>query len=544
MRACGNEAIAKNRSESLAVPSPRQGERPTSHADRVGEWCVSLKSEHQRKTHGLFLTPVQVADLMAARLKTHGGRLRLLDPAAGAGVLCCAAVESLAVRSPKPTVIDLVAYEVDNELISPLRSVLDNLKSWSNFHGVDLNYQIENSDFILKIAESQGTGALVPRVQEDLYDAVISNPPYFKIAKDDPRAQAVSDVIHGQPNIYGLFMAVSASLLHQQGDLVFITPRSFASGPYFKRFRAVFFGIIRPTSIHIFHSRRDAFRRDDVLQENIVFTGVRDDSWRYCGADARIGISSSTGISDIKQCSYHSISLRRAIDLDSTEKVLRIPACRESDRVLDLVDMWPTSLRKLGLEISTGPVVPFRTTDYIAKNGRVPQYHAPLLWMNHVRAMKATWPLDLRKPEYIHIHGAKRLLVPNRNYVLVRRFSAKEEPRRLTAAPYFAAQLATSEIGLENHLNYIHRPAGTLLEDEAWGLAALYNSQLLDTWFRAVNGNTQVSATELRSMPLPSHDAILMIGKSVKCLADPLAGLDSLVTRIAGFSKSMEGENG
>ena len=95
--------------------------------------------------------------------------------------------------------------------------------------------------------------------------------------------------------------------------------------------------------------------------------------------------------------------------------------------------------------------------------------------------------------------GAEPLLLPNRNYVLLRRFNAKEEPRRLTAAPWLASEFAVPEIGTENHRNYIHRRGGTLPDDEAWGLAALYNSRLLDTWFRAVNGNTQVSATEPRA---------------------------------------------
>ena len=120
-------------------------------------------------------------------------------------------------------------------------------------------------------------------------------------------------------------------------------------------------------------------------------------------------------------------------------------------------------------------------------------------------------------------------MVPNRNYVLIRRFSAKEELRRLTAAPYIAADFAVPEVGLENHLNYVHQPGRGLSVDEAWGLAALYNSRLLDTWFRTVNGNTQVSATELRAMPLPERDTIVALGQRVRRLADPMAGLDTLV---------------
>ena len=213
------------------------------------------------------------------------------------------------------------------------------------------------------------------------------------------------------------------------------------------------------------------------------------------------------------------------------DKVLRLPVCDDDEEALALVDSWPSSLAEQGLNISTGPVVPFRATELIAGEGNVPASHVPLLWMNHVRAMKATWPLDRHKPEYI-ARTAKALLVPSSNYVLIRRFSAKEEPRRLTAAPYFAADFAVPEIGLENHLNYVHRPGGQLSEDEAWGLAALYNSRLLDTWFRAVNGNTQVSATELRAMPLPARETIVALGQRTKCLADPMAELDALVTSV------------
>ena len=37
----------------------------------------------------------------------------------------------------------------------------------------------------------------------------------------------------------------------------------------------------------------------------------------------------------------------------------------------------------------------------------------------------------------------------------------------------------------------------------------------MDTYFRISSGNTQVSATELRVMPLPPIDAIIEIGQRV-----------------------------
>src|SRR5258706_9461041 len=163
------------------------------------------------------------------------------------------------------------------------------------------------------------------------------------------------------------------------------------------------------------------------------------------------------------------------------------------------------------MEVSTGPVVPFRAAQFVSSSGNVPETHVPLLWMQNIRPMQINWPLP-RKNQYIAQEDAKKLLLPNRNYVVLRRFSAKEERQRLTAAPYLA-EINTNWIGLENHLNYIYRPKGMLSVEEARGLAALLNSELMDTYFRISSGNTQVSATELRAMPLPSLEAICEMGR-------------------------------
>lgn len=515
-----------------AVPVHREGERPTVYADRVGKWCIARKSDRHRKDHGLYLTPVAAADFMAGKIKVEGSKLRVLDPAAGVGILCCAVMEVLVRRKSKPIAIELVAYEVDESLITSLQSVLDYLVNWCRSgYGITVTVHVENTDFIMAHAKALrafgGLFSASSRVEN--FDIVISNPPYFKVSKADPRAAAASTVVHGQPNIYALFMAVGAALLRQRGDFIFITPRSFASGPYFRQFRTVFFDMVRPAEVHIFGSRREAFSRDEVLQENVILTGTRQDGWHRTGTSAPLVISSSHGVRDLGDSNYRKIAMNTALNLVSVDKVLRLPIRDEDENVLVLVESWPSNLHSFGLNISTGPVVPFRARGLIGGNGDIPAKHVPLLWMNHVHAMQITWPLDRHKPEYIKRSGSEALLLPNRNYVFMRRFSAKEEAHRLTAAPYIAADFAIPEVGIENHLNYIHRPGGTLSEDEAWGLAALYNSRLLDIYFRTINGNTQVSATELRAMPLPTHQTVTTLGQHVKHLADPMESLNALV---------------
>ena len=182
-----------------------------------------------------------------------------------------------------------------------------------------------------------------------------------------------------------------------------------------------------------------------------------------------------------------------------------------------MVHSWKENLHSLGLNISTGPVVGFRASKYITSNGTSNGHqYAPLLWMQNVKAMNLQWPVKSKKKQFIEDSDrTKKILLQNKNYVLLRRFSAKEENKRLIAAPLLANFARSEKVGLENHLNYIYRPKGNLTLEETLGLAALLNSDLLDKYFRTSNGNTQVSATELKDMPLPSSQMIIELGKHI-----------------------------
>lgn len=526
-----------------AMPAPNSGERPTAYADRIGEWYTRQQTADHRKNYGLYLTPVSVADFMAKQVQVEGECIRILDPSAGAGVLACATVEALVSRPGRPSSIKISAHEIQDELVGVLHDVLGYLRDWcQSNHSVAISVHITRGDFVLAHADAlRSFGALIPYDSpEQGFDVVIANPPYFKIQKNDPRAVAAASVVHGQPNIYGLFMAVGAALLRDKGDFVFITPRSFASGPYFKRLRQTFFEMVRPESIHVFGSRREAFIRDEVLQENIILHGKRADHWRWRGDDAVLSLTSSLGVRDIGESSRRSIPMARVFHSSDRNQTLRLPPSTADDDVLTLVDGWPQTLGGLGLNISTGPVVPFRAVEAISDTGDVPATHVPLLWMNHVQSMQVTWPLNRHKPEYMKAIKSRTLLLPNQNYVLLRRFSAKEETRRLTAAPYLAERFPCDLVGIENHLNYIYRPGGALSENEVWGLAALYNSSLLDTYFRCVNGNTQVSATELRGMPLPDISVVRQIGQRMKEMRVTPDSINALVMQVAAPERASE----
>ena len=188
----GDESRASaDRLHASTIPNVQDGERPTAYADRVGEWYVSRRSSQQRKDHGLFLTPVAAADFMARQIAAKSAKVRVLDPAAGSGTLCCAVVEAIMSQKTKPKGIRLVAYEIDAGLIAPLRAVLDYLADWCRArHRVSLDVEIAATDFVMANARAlRPRGLFAEAAAAETFDVVISNPPYFKVAKDDPRAE-------------------------------------------------------------------------------------------------------------------------------------------------------------------------------------------------------------------------------------------------------------------------------------------------------------------------------------------------------------------
>jgi adenine-specific DNA-methyltransferase len=207
-----------------------------------------------------------------------------------------------------------------------------------------------------------------------------------------------------------------------------------------------------------------------------------------------------------------------------------VPTGILDEQILDAVDKWDGSLEKYGFQVSTGRVVPFRAKGLLRDQIKSGNGTVPLLWMQNVKAYRVDYPLiGFDKPQAISTNDPS-LLLPNANYVLARRFSAKEDKRRLVSAPFIGEKFNFEQIGFENHLNVIFRRKGLLSISDAIGLSALLNSAIIDRYFRIVNGNTQVNAAELRIMPIPPLEVIRNIGEKIlKVQADSQEKIESLI---------------
>ncbi|MDE3058573.1 MAG: hypothetical protein KGJ59_11525 [Bacteroidota bacterium] len=209
--------------------------------------------------------------------------------------------------------------------------------------------------------------------------------------------------------------------------------------------------------------------------------------------------------------------LDELFDVRSYQKILHLPISEDEVKAVRLFKSWQGSLNEYNIQISTGPVVSYRAKKFIYPQPQNGFSLAPLFWLHNTQKMHLVWPLNKTgKGEYIQVcDQSLSLLITNKNYIFLRRFSSKDDASRLIATPYFADSVDADLIGVENHLNYIYRPNGHLDRNEILGLAALLNSTLFDTYFRTFNGNVNVSATELREMPLPPLETIKQIGNAI-----------------------------
>lgn len=464
----------------------------------------------EQKRLGQFMTPVAIARFMARRAVTElgGPTLRILDPAAGSGVLGVAAVQALLERAEPPTRIELLLCEIDARLHAELQATCHRLHVRCAARGVEFDAQVRIGDFLLsELAMSQ----------QPCVDLVIANPPYFKLGKTDPRARAHAYAVRGQPNIYGLFMAACAALVRPNGMWCFITPRSWSSGDYFAVVRRHLLERLDLCATHTFESRTEHFGDDEVLQEAMI-------TWARAGAACtQVEIGSSAGARDLggnraRLCAVDQV-VRRA-----EGHRLHLPLSDGG------IEGLPHTLCDQQMRVFTGPVVAFRAKPWL--QAEADGETVPLLWMQHVHRMAVRWPLH-RKSEHIQVAPESRwMLVPNKVMVLLRRFSPKEDIRRVTATPYLV-DVPGQLIGLENHLNCIAAVGRDMSANEAIGLSAYLNSRPVDAYLRAVSGHTQINATDLRRLPVPDRPSLMALGDEVGCAAS-LERLDEAVDRMLG----------
>lgn len=179
------------------------------------------------KSTGAHYTPVGLADFLAketaSQVFLRAGSVRILDPACGDGILLKSIVEAFpdAVRSR----LALCGFETDSVALKRAKETLGSLAV--------LSVQLRNDDFIEYVGKQYQLGSPLfhmPRDHEDLYDVVVSNPPYVRtqvIGAEKSQELALIFGLSGRVDLYHAFVVAMSRVLRNGGILGLLTSNRF-----------------------------------------------------------------------------------------------------------------------------------------------------------------------------------------------------------------------------------------------------------------------------------------------------------------------------
>ncbi len=448
---------------------------------------------------GQFLTPHAIAQFMASLFHlVDNSEAKILDAGAGIGSLTGALLDRIIEFDIRKS--EVFAFEFDNEILPHLQQTLKEYSAKFSKLKKQLKAHLLHQDYIEYSSLNFISDWHTP------FDFAILNPPYGKINSNSRYRSILRESGIETVNLYTAFVALAVKQLAFGGQLVAIIPRSFCNGPYYKPFRELILGNASLEYIHLFDSRKKAFKEDGVLQENIIIHLIKGKK-----QSQKVIISTSHDI-DFSRIQKKKFPFRQIVSPLDVDKFIHIP-----NENVDVQSIAPKhidcSLEKLGVNVSTGPVVDFRMKEYLLKEPS--KSSVPLLYPAHFNGWKIKYPVpNFKKYNALALNEVtSRWLYPNGFYTVVRRFSSKEEKRRVVACVLRPEDIKTKLVGLENHLNVFHVNRKGLSEEMAYGLAAYLNSKYVDNVFRTFSGHTQVNVTDLRKIKYPNKRALLILGK-------------------------------
>lgn len=437
---------------------------------------------------GQFMTPAGVAKFMAMLFTENGGPVHLLDAGAGIGSLTAAFINRFGVARTRAT-----AYEIDETMQAYLRD------TFAHYGKCGVEGTIIDRDFVQEAVYDIKLGR-----RRTGFTHAILNPPYRKIGSDSAHRALLRAVGLETVNLYTAFVGLVIELMKEGGEVVAIIPRSFCNGLYYKPFRIWILKRASLDHIHLFHSRTSAFTDDGVLQENVIIKLVRGKAQ----GKVTITTSSDSSFSDLQS---HVYPFTQIVHDGDSQFFIHVPT-DPMHGDLSGVPLATCSLDKIGLAVSTGPVVDFRLKEFLCAEPE--QGTVPLLYPTHFAGGGLEWPRQSKKPNALMDRPeTKKWLYPNGFYTVVRRFSSKEERRRIVAHVVDPATFTNAQaLGFENHLNVFHSKKQGIDRAVAYGLCVFLNTTAVDEYFRRFSGHTQVNATDLRLLLYPDVSELKQLG--------------------------------
>jgi len=331
------------------------------------------------------------------------------------------------------------------------------------------------------------------------FDLVIGNPPYFKLGRvKRGYEKAFRDSLYGHPNAYGLFLHAGLEMLRAGGVLGYIIPRSMLSGLYFKNLRQFVEQHAVLQEVTLMAERKKVF--EDVLQGTMILVCRRLPA---PSAPVKTAIVRAAAELESHQVPCATVGQDQVVRRLNGLSIWFVSDARRTYAVLDrVINGHPLlSSASVGCHARTGTIVWNRVKPSLRTTPDADSL--PLVWATDVdRYVFSFGSAGSARPSYLRLTAQTRSLVNSGLCLLVQRVTADEQPHRLVACvPQAFCDAHPAGYLVENHLNVIQPRQGATVE--LYYLLGVLCSDVIEFFFRTMNGNTQVSATELNLMPIP-----------------------------------------
>ena len=485
-----------------------------------------MADQARRAELGQFMTPASVAVFMASMLEAvpPPHELHLLDAGSGTGILTAAVVAEFCARpkAQRPAAINAIAWEIDSSLEPLLRRTFRYCEETARRFEIKFTWDVRCEDFIFQAADLIAGNGLFGANANRPFNVAILNPPYRKLNSGSPERSCLDSLGMGTNNLYSAFVWLAMELLQEDGEIVAITPRSFMNGAYFRTYREALIQRLAIRRVHVYDARDAAFSTEGVLQENVIFHGVRG------GASRPARVTTSYGPED-QGLTERMVEPSELVLPDDGQSVIRLVTDANGARIAHGILGLPCRISDLGVSVSTGRVVGFRAREQLHVEAEPGD--APMILPRHCRGGFVAWPkVSESVPNGLSVSGPNdELVLPSGWYVLVNRFSAKEDRRRVVASLFDPRRLDCDYVAFDNKLNVLHRQNTGLPEALAKGLAAFLNSSMVDSYFRQFSGHTQVNAGDLRALKFPATAALVRLGSAIGDVMPAADEIDALL---------------
>jgi hypothetical protein len=396
---------------------------------------TKILTKQEKKEYGIFISPKSIISSLFSTVISHlenniSSIKRILEPSCG-------------------------TCEIINHC--------DKLLNEVEMDGIELNDKIYGSikDLTFKNKVNIINIDFIKYKTEKLYDLIIGNPPYFVCKKNDIPIE-YQEYINGRPNIFGIFILHSLSLLKPGGILALIIPNSFLNSLYYSNIRNYIKQTCTIVKIDDYSSLNDFIDTEQstfglVLQKNMVPQILGECNYSMLFNGNYIFTNNSTRLKEIFENS--------------------------------------TTIAKMGLAVRTGQIVWNQVKDELTDN----EEDTILIYNSNISKDNKFEIKDFKneeKKQYINRDGRiDPVLVVNRgngnsdyklNYTIIK----------------------TGPFLIENHLNEIYSPKKMKQNDllELYGkIIKSFENPKTKKFIEIFLGNNSLSKTELETI-FPIYD--------------------------------------